>query len=121
MIFVAGAEALERQNPVQANFARTLGAGKNIVAANVMMPALLPELAGPIKVAYSWSWGLVIVGELLGAQSGIGRIINAFISILKTDLIVVGIIWVVIMAIVIEKIVDLVLGKLLEWNAGENK
>lgn len=119
MIFVAGAEALERLDPVQANFARTMGAGKTTIACFVQLPSLLPAMAGPIKVAYSWSWGLVIVGELLGAKSGVGRILNAFIAILSTDLVVVGIVWILILAVVVEKIVSVVLKRVLRWNAGK--
>ena len=119
MIFVAGAEALERLDPVQENFARTLGAGKTTVVYHVLLPGLLPAMSGPIKVAYSWSWGLVIVGELLGAKSGVGRILNAFIAILSTDLVVVGIIWILILAVFTERFVAFVLSKLLEWNVGK--
>lgn len=119
MIFVAGAESIERMDPVQSNFARTLGANENTVVSKVVMPSILPDLAGPLKVSYSWSWGLVIVGELLGAKTGIGRIINAFISTLKTDLIVVAIIWIVILAIIFEKIVSIILNRMLEWNKEE--
>lgn len=119
MIFVAGAEALKRLDPVQADFARTLGAGRTTVAYRVLLPSLLPSMAGPIKVACSWSWGLVIVGELLGAKSGVGRILNAFIAILSMDLVVVGIIWILILAVVVEKAVAVILKWLLRWNAGK--
>lgn len=119
MIFVAGAEALGRLDPVQADFARTLGAGKATIALRILLPSLLPSMAGPIKVAYSWSWGLVIVGELLGAKSGVGRILNAFIAILSTDLVVVGIVWILILAVVVEKAVAVALRWLLRWNAGK--
>lgn len=119
MIFVAGAEALERVDPTQADFARTMGAKQTTIAYKVILPGLLPSMAGPIKVAYSWSWGLVIVGELLGAHNGIGRILDAFIAILATDLVVVGIVWVLILALVMEKIVDLILKALLRWNVRE--
>lgn len=119
MVFVAGAEALEQLDPVQANFARTMGAGETTIAAKIILPSLLPSMAGPIKVASSWSWGLVIVGELLGAHSGVGRILNAFIAILSTDLVTVGIVWILLLALVMEKIVDLVLKTLLRWNVSE--
>ena len=66
-----------------------------------------------------WSWGLVIVGELLGAKSGVGRILNAFIAILSTDLVVVGIIWILILAVFTERFVAFVLSKLFEWNVGK--
>ena len=119
MIFVAGAEALERIDPVLANFTRTMGASETVIARHVILPSLLPAMAGPIRVAYSWSWGLVIVAELLGAHSGIGRILNAFIALLATDLVVVGILWVLLLALGMERVVDRCLNSLLRWHSGE--
>ena len=119
MIFVAGAEALERIDPVLANFTRTMGAGETVIACRVILPSLLPTMAGPIRVAYRWSWGLVIVAELLGAHSGIGRILNAFIALLATDLVVVGILWVLLLALGMEWVVDRCLHSLLRWHSGE--
>ena len=102
-----------------ANFTRTMGASETGIARRVILPSLLPAMAGPIRVAYSWSWGLVIVAELLGAHSGIGRILNAFIALLATDLVVVGILWVLLLALGMEWVVDRCLNSLLRWHSGE--
>ena len=120
MIFVAGAEALERIDPALPNFARTMGADETTIAYKVIIPSLLPAMSGPIRVACGWSWGLVIVAELLGAHSGIGRILNAFIALLATDLVVVGILWVLLLALVMEFIVDRCFKYLLRWHAGDD-
>lgn len=118
MIFVAGVEAIEKLDPAKIDFSRTLGANKTTIVFNVVLPSILPAMVGPIKVAASWSWGLVVIGELLGAKSGIGRILNAFIPMLSTDLIMVGIIWVLLLAIGMELIVNLILNHLLRWTPG---
>lgn len=118
MIFVAGTEAIDRLDPAQNNFGLTLGAGKTAIVSSVIMPSILPAMAGPIKVAASWSWGLVIIGELLGARSGIGRILNAFIPLLSTDLIIIATIWILLLAVVMERLINYLFNRLLRWMPG---
>ena len=48
-----------------------------------------------------------------------GRILNAFIAILSTDLVVVGIVWILILAVFAERLVAFVLDRLLKWNVGK--
>lgn len=118
MVFVAGVEAIDRLDPAQVNFSKTLGSSKSTIVYRVIMPSILPAMAGPIRVAASWSWGLVVVGELLGAKNGIGRILNAFIPLLSTDLIVVGTIWILILAVGMELLINVTLSRLLRWMPG---
>lgn len=121
MVFVAGIEAIDRLDPAQVNFSKTLGANKSTIVFNIIMPSILPTMAGPIKVAASWSWGLVVIGELLGAKSGIGRVLNAFIPMLSTDLIMVGILWILLLAVCMERITNFTLNKLLRWMPGTRR
>lgn len=118
MVFIAGVEAINKLDPSHLNFGRTLGANKTTIATSIVLPSILPAMSGPIKVAASWSWGLVVVAELLGAKSGIGRVLNAFIPMLSTDLILVGILWILILAVGTERLINYVLERLLRWMPG---
>ena len=40
------------------------------------MPATVPELIGGFRIALAGAWGLEAIAELLGAQHGIGFLIN---------------------------------------------
>lgn len=115
IVFVAGLEADDRLDPVTKRFAATLGADRGTIARSVALPAIVPQMAGPIRVATTWSWGLVVVGELLGAQDGIGRLFVGFVPLVATDLVVVGIVWIVLMALVAELVVSAVLRRATSW------
>ena len=119
MVFIPGVEAINRVDPTHVNFAKTLGANKTSITSEVIIPSITPSLAGPIKVAFNWAWGLVIVGELLGARSGIGRILNAFLALTATDLVIVGIVWILLLAIVSEQLVGFILKNILRWAISE--
>ena len=115
MLFPPGIAAIERTNPVLLQFAGTLGASKSVVVRSIIMPALVPELTGPIRVAISWSWGLVVVSELLGAPAGLGKLIGGFMSFTATDLVVVAILWILLLAIVSEVLASIAISVLTRW------
>lgn len=58
--------------------AATLGAGRFDVFRSVYLPGTVPELVGGFRIALAGAWGLEAIAELLGAQSGIGFLINYF-------------------------------------------
>ena len=43
---------------------------------DVLIPGTLPQILGGIRIALAGAWGLEAVAELLGAQQGIGKIIQ---------------------------------------------
>ena len=58
--------------------ASTLGAGRFDVFRAIYLPGTVPELVGGFRIALAGAWGLEAIAELLGAQSGIGFLINYF-------------------------------------------
>jgi ABC-type nitrate/sulfonate/bicarbonate transport system permease component len=58
------------------SFARTLGASKRQIHRRVILPAILPELRGGITLALTFAWSLILGGELIGVQNGLGAMMN---------------------------------------------
>lgn len=58
--------------------ASTLGARRRDVFLRVYMPGTVPELLGGFRIALAGAWGLEAIAELLGAQHGIGFLINYY-------------------------------------------
>ena len=52
--------------------AQTLGASKWQRFRTIIVPAIVPELVGPLRVAAALSFTLVVAAEFMGAQTGIG-------------------------------------------------
>jgi ABC-type nitrate/sulfonate/bicarbonate transport system permease component len=115
MIYPPGVAALSRVEPSLIDFASTLGASRSVTAWEIMLPAVIPAIAGPLQVAVSWSWGLVVVAEILGARQGIGKLLAGFVPITATDLTMVAIVWILLMAIVSEAILSLTLRRATRW------
>jgi ABC-type nitrate/sulfonate/bicarbonate transport system permease component len=75
-IFSRRASANVSREHVEA--AATFGAGRLHLFRHVYAPATIPELIGGFRVALAGAWGLEAIAELLGAQRGIGFLINFY-------------------------------------------
>lgn len=58
--------------------AMTLGARRWDIFRRIFVPATVPELLGGFRIALAGAWGLEAIAELLGAQHGIGFLINYY-------------------------------------------
>ena len=43
---------------------------------DILIPGTVPEILGGFRIALAGSWGLEAVSELLGSQSGIGKVLE---------------------------------------------
>jgi ABC-type nitrate/sulfonate/bicarbonate transport system permease component len=83
----------------------------------VEIPAVLPEALGAIRITSVLTLGIIIVAEYLGSPSGIGRILKFATSFSSLDLITVGILWVVIIAIIFDIAYVSIFFYLLKWTS----
>ena len=74
------------------NAARVLGAGDFAIFFKVVVPASLPFIFVGMRVALGASWATLVASELIAAQFGLGRMMQAASQFLDTPRIVVGII-----------------------------
>jgi ABC-type nitrate/sulfonate/bicarbonate transport system permease component len=57
MMVVATVNAIQNVHPIYIQFAQTLGASRGKVFRTVVLPAIMPELFGGIRVAVGIAWG----------------------------------------------------------------
>lgn len=74
MLVVNTIEAVYNVPLVQRQYAQTLGATTWRLYRTIIIPAIIPELVGGIRVVIGLSWAIVLAAEYLAAQSGLGRI-----------------------------------------------
>ncbi len=75
-LHIFAARAARNVDPIYEQSARTLGAGSRRVLRDVMLPATVPEILGGLRIALAGAWGLEAIAELLGSQSGMGKVIE---------------------------------------------
>jgi NitT/TauT family transport system permease protein len=71
--------------------AYTLGAGRRMVVARVLVPATLPGVMDTLRITMGWAWTYLVVAELVAANRGLGYMILNSMRGLFTDRIFVGI------------------------------
>lgn len=89
-IFVNTAEGLANVRSDHVNAARCLGAGPVLLVFDVLLPAALPQILAGLQIGIGVGWMSVIAAELVGAQSGLGYMIQLNRVLLRTENIIAG-------------------------------
>jgi taurine transport system permease protein len=87
----------------------TLGGKRRHVILHVLLPGAMPHIMSGVRSSLGFGWRALIVGEIIGAASGLGHLIFQAKEFLRTDVILVGIItigmiWILIDSLVLAKI-----------------
>lgn len=115
MLVINTVSAIVNIDPVYTNYARTLGASRAQVYRTVVVPAIVPELVGGVRVVIGVAWGIQIVTELMGAQQGMGQVFSMAIPMQALDLIIVGILWITLLAAATDFLFVLVARRFTRW------
>jgi NitT/TauT family transport system permease protein len=71
---------------------RTLGGGRRDLLLRVITPCIAPQVLDAFRINMAAAWNLVIVAELVAAETGLGKRISLAQRFLRTDQIVLGLI-----------------------------
>lgn len=115
MLVVTTLNAAANVNPLYPRFAATLGAGPNRTFRTVILPAMVPGIAGGVRVAVGIAWGIQVVAELMGGRQGMGQVFSMMISFQALDVIIVGIFWVTVAAVVVDLVLVWGIRYLTRW------
>jgi ABC-type nitrate/sulfonate/bicarbonate transport system permease component len=75
IMFIGTINAIGNVPAVYFDRARTAGAGIATRYRLILIPAIVPELRASLMLSIGLAWSLVVAGELLGAQEGLGVIV----------------------------------------------
>jgi ABC-type nitrate/sulfonate/bicarbonate transport system permease component len=75
IVGITSQNAALRLSPYLEESAATLGATRRRSFFTVVVPGSLPSTIGAVRIALATSWSLQAAGEILGSQSGVGRVV----------------------------------------------
>lgn len=110
---VSGVKNIE-PNLVRA--ARCLGAGEGRVLKRVVLRAALPQIITGIRVGLGVGWMALVAAELVGANSGLGFLINDARTLLRTDIVVVGMITIGVVGLIIDRTIRYLGKRAMPWS-----
>lgn len=83
---------------------------------NVVVPAALPAIFAGIRGATSVAWMVVLAAEMLGADSGLGFLINRGMSVFDISLIMTGMTMIGILGALLAVLTNFIERRICPWN-----
>lgn len=68
--------------------AKSLGSGGFHFLRTIIFPASVPQLISGLRIAWAFSWRALMAGELLGAGSGLGQLLDTGRALGQMDLVI---------------------------------
>lgn len=99
------------------DLARLMGAGRWKLTFRVILPAIAPYMFTGIRTSIPFSVIGAIVGEFVAATEGLGFFIRTSAGLFRTADVFVGIIVLMFMVIIMDKIAEMIERKALRWQA----
>jgi ABC-type nitrate/sulfonate/bicarbonate transport system permease component len=96
--------------------ARSLGASQFKILTRVVLQGALPQIITGIRIGLGVGWMALVAAELVGANSGLGFLINDARSMLRTDIIIVGMLTIGVVGLLIDVAIRVVGRRLLPWS-----
>jgi NitT/TauT family transport system permease protein/taurine transport system permease protein len=101
--------------------ARSLGAPEHKVLWRIVLKGALPQIITGVRIGLGVGWMALVAAELVGANSGLGFLINDARSMLRTDTITVGMLTIGIVGLLIDTVIRVLSRRLLPWSLALSK
>ncbi len=110
------ADGLRRTDPAWLDLARTMGASRWAILRHVRLPAGLPALASGLRVATAIAPIGAIIGEWVGASSGLGYVMINANARIETSLMFAALFILAVVAIALYMLMDALLRRAVYWS-----
>jgi taurine transport system permease protein len=100
----------------QINAARALGASPWQVLRHVVFPAALPEILLGQRIGMGVGWTTLVAAEMVAAQAGLGQMVLNASNFLRTDVVIMGIVVIGVVAYLFDLLMRWVEVKAVPWK-----
>lgn len=101
-IAIATATGVRNVDPARLRAAQSLGATRAQLIRHVIVPSALPEILTGIRIGLGVGWSTLVAAELIAATSGLGFMVQSAAQFLVTDVVVLGILVIALIAFGLE-------------------
>ncbi len=96
--------------------ASMLGCRGNAQFFKVVLPASLPSIFTGLRLGLGLAWFVIVVGEMTGVPQGLGAVIMDGRTLSRTELVICGMIVIGIAGFLSDRLVVLLMNRLLRWS-----
>jgi taurine transport system permease protein len=115
-IAIATATGVRTVDPAKLRAAQSLGASKAQLIRHVILPSALPDILTGIRIGLGVGWSTLVAAELIAATSGLGFMVQSASQFLVTDVVVLGILLIALIAFALEMGLRALQRKLVPWH-----
>jgi taurine transport system permease protein len=100
----------------QIHAAYSMGATRNQVVLHVVLPAAMPEILTGMRIAIGFGWTTLVAAEMVAANAGLGQMVLNASNFLRTDIVVMGIIVIGIVAYAFDLLMRFIEHAVVPWK-----
>ena len=100
----------------QINAAYSMGASYLQVIRHVILPSALPDILIGMRIAIGFGWTTLVAAEMMAANVGLGQMVLNASNFLRTDIVIMGIIVIGVVAYTFDLLMRWVERKLVPWK-----
>ncbi|MBC3919440.1 ABC transporter permease subunit [Undibacterium sp. CY18W] len=100
----------------QLHAALSMGASQWQLLRHVILPAALPDILTGLRIAIGFGWTTLVAAEMVAATAGVGQLVLNASSFLRTDIVIMGIILIGIVAYLFDLLMRRLEHKLVPWK-----
>lgn len=99
---IAGVKSID---PVLISAGRILGCNDSVsLFRKVVLPASMPQVIVGLRISFGTGWAAIIAAELVAARSGLGYLISNGMEILRSDLVLVGMVTIGVLGVLFDAV-----------------
>ena len=116
-IFTATAVGVARVEPIHRKVAMVYGANKKWILLHIVIPTVLPDIMGGMRVALGTAWLTIVAAELAGGIStGLGRMMMNYAELVQIPEIMVGMVLIGAIGFAMNEVVLLIEQRMFRWR-----
>jgi taurine transport system permease protein len=100
----------------QINAAYSMGANYRQVIVHVILPSALPEILVGMRIAIGFGWTTLVAAEMVAANVGLGQMVLNASNFLRTDIVIMGIVVIGVIAYLFDLLMRWVERKVVPWK-----
>ncbi|MEI8266093.1 MAG: ABC transporter permease subunit [Betaproteobacteria bacterium] len=113
---LAARSGMKSASQEQINAAYSIGASYPQVIRHVILPSALPEILVGMRIAIGFGWTTLVAAEMVAANVGLGQMVLNASNFLRTDIVIMGIVVIGVVAYLFDLLMRWVEKRLVPWK-----
>jgi taurine transport system permease protein len=113
---LAARSGMKSASQEQMNAAYSMGASYTQVIRHVILPSALPEILVGMRIAIGFGWTTLVAAEMVAANVGLGQMVLNASNFLRTDIVIMGIVVIGVVAYLFDLLMRWVEKRLVPWK-----